>query len=91
MARYVGLPAGISTLLLDGELSGIYYVATSHNARKKGIGSAVTWAALDVAQREGCQTSVLEASTMGYSVYHALGFRDVCTVRRYDWTPQLPT
>jgi GNAT superfamily N-acetyltransferase len=85
IAYWEGKPAGISTVFLDGEVAGIYYVATVPAVRNKGIGTAVTLVALQDARAEGCRLAGLEASTMGYPVYARMGFREVCRVGRYEY------
>jgi ribosomal protein S18 acetylase RimI-like enzyme len=57
--------------------------------RRKGIGTALTVAALRViAARVG--TAVLTSSPDGLRIYRRLGFQQVGTVRRYLWSPGDP-
>jgi GNAT superfamily N-acetyltransferase len=78
-------PAATTSLLLDGELAGIYNVATLAQARGKGIGAAVTRAAMLYARNHGATQAALQSSDLGYSVYRGLGFVEYCNLRLYDW------
>jgi GNAT superfamily N-acetyltransferase len=75
---------GISTAVLTGRSGGIYSVATLEAARRRGVGSAVTWAAVDAIRDWGCSAAVLQSSEMGYPVYRAMGFREVTRYRRFS-------
>ena len=71
--RAVGAAAAIRT----GDVSGVYAVGTLPVARRRGVGTAATWAAVAAGRTWGCDTVVLQSSEMGLSVYHAMGFRTV--------------
>jgi ribosomal protein S18 acetylase RimI-like enzyme len=46
--------------------------------RRKGYGEALMRAALDVVrQRTGHDTTILQSTEAGYSLYRRMGFRDV--------------
>jgi len=80
-----GTAAATTSLLMCGELAGIYHVATLPSFRGRGIGAAVTMHALQEARARGASIAVLQSSTMGFPVYRALGFESVCELRLYDW------
>ena len=61
----------------SGDVVGIYAVGTEPSVRRRGFGTAVTWAALASGRAWGCTTGVLQASAMGVRVYRAMGFRQV--------------
>jgi len=78
LAGYLdGRVAGTSVLWLSHGMASIYFVSTRPELRRRGIGAAMTRAALDVAREHGARTAALGATEMGESVYHRLGFRTV--------------
>ena len=85
--HFVGLlrgePVATASLITAGGAAGIYNVATVEHARGRGIGAAMTAAAVDAGRRRGMTTATLQASTMGRSVYEALGFRHACDLVPY--------
>ena len=78
-----GVPVAAAALFVGAGVAGIYNVATVPEARGRGIGRAVTAAALAEAVARGQHTAVLGASELGYPVYRRLGFRDVSRLRSY--------
>ena len=70
-------PVGTSIAIRNGDASGVYNVGTLPEARRRGVGSAVTWAAVEAGQAWGCDTVVLQCSVMGLSMYADMGFRTV--------------
>jgi GNAT superfamily N-acetyltransferase len=85
--RYIGLlngtPVATSALVLDSGVAGIYAVATIPQARGKGIGRLMTEMPLLQARQIGYRVGILQASSMGYSIYKKIGFKDVCRYRLY--------
>ena len=85
--HFVGLlegePVSTASLITAGGAAGIYNVATVEHARHRGIGAAMTAAAVAAGRRRGMTTATLQASTMGRSVYEALGFRHACDLVPY--------
>ena len=70
-------PVGTSIAIRSANASGVYNVATLPVARRRGVGSAVTWAAIGAGRAWGCDTIVLQSSVMGLSMYREMGFRTV--------------
>lgn len=86
LARLEGQPVACASVLLDGSVAGIYNVGTVTEARRQGIGRAVTLTALRHAQAAGYRYSILHASAAGRNVYRKLGFREYCPISIYTWS-----
>jgi GNAT superfamily N-acetyltransferase len=69
-----GRPVGSSIAIRTGAVSGIYSVGTLPEARRRGVGTAVTWAAVGAAVGWGATMVALQSSEMGYPVYRDMGF-----------------
>jgi GNAT superfamily N-acetyltransferase len=72
-----GQAVGNAVAIRSGDVSGVYAVGTRPPARRRGVGTALTWAAVAAGRGWGCDTIVLQASEMGYPIYEAMGFRTV--------------
>jgi len=75
-----GRPVGTSIAIRTGDVSGVYGVGTLPGARRRGVGTAAAWAAVEAGRAWDCGAIVLQASEMGFSSYAKMGFR---TVVRY--------
>jgi ribosomal protein S18 acetylase RimI-like enzyme len=82
-----GKPVATSALYCGAGVAGIYFVTTLPQARQRGIGAAVTSAALAKATALGYDTAVLHASPMGLGMYARLGFQTYCRLGLFAWTP----
>jgi GNAT superfamily N-acetyltransferase len=91
VAFAAGRPVAASTLLLTGDVAGLYDVAVLPEMRGRGIGAAVTLAPFREARDEGCHLAILHASPLGRPVYERLGFHTVCTVDHFAWKDPAPT
>ena len=69
-----GKPMGNSIAIRSGKTSGVYGVGTRPEARRRGVGTAATWAAVDAGRQWGCPLVVLQSSDIGFGVYRAMGF-----------------
>ena len=85
IGRLDGQAVGTAVAIRTGDVSGVYAVGTLPAARRRGVGSALTWAAVAAGRAWGCDTIVLQASEMGFPMYAAMGFRTV--VRYTQFTP----
>lgn len=56
---------------------GVFNVATLPFARRRGLGAAITAAALSDARAAGCCTATLHATPMAEAMYAQLGFMDL--------------
>jgi GNAT superfamily N-acetyltransferase len=62
---------------------GIYNVGTAAEARRRGLGTALTAAQLYRARDRGCSTASLQSTPMAERVYGAVGFRDLGRILEY--------
>ena len=61
---------------------------TLPEARRQGIGAALTLAACRDACALGYRVGVLGSSEMGFGVYQKIGFREYCKLSAYVWKPE---
>ncbi len=78
-----GEPVGTSRVFFGGKVAGVYHVATRPEARRQGVGKAMTSYALRDAQELGYELAVLRAAQRALGIYLQLGFREYCTFSRY--------
>jgi len=91
LATVDGQPAATCSLYFGAGVAGIYDVSTMPARRRRGLGRLITQAALDQARAAGVRTVILHASSLGFSVYRSLGFRELCPIGQYIWAPALET
>jgi len=82
-ARYVaatdgaGIVRATAAAAVFGRTTGVYFVNTDQEWRGRGVGTAMTAAALRRAIADGAEVAVLDASALGRSIYLSLGFTPV--------------
>ncbi|MCC7451303.1 MAG: GNAT family N-acetyltransferase [Anaerolineae bacterium] len=90
LLRYIGFlngaPVATAAMVLCAGVAGIYAVATLPEARGRGIGSALTLYPLRQAYERGYRIATLQASQMGFPIYHKIGFKTVFNFALYMWT-----
>lgn len=79
-AHLDGRPVGTSIAIRTGDISGVYAVITLPAFRRRGVGTAAAWAAVNAGREWGCDVIALQATEMGFSSYARMGFK---TVVRY--------
>ncbi len=72
-----GAPVGTATVFLAADVASLHSITTLPEVRRRGIGAAMTRAALHEARARGTRTAVLYSTPMGFNLYRRLGFR-VC-------------
>lgn len=85
LAYYRGEPVATATLVASHGIAGIVYVGTVPEARGRGFGRAVVWAAIAAGRALGLRSSALWATPMGRSMYEQMGFRPATEYR--IWSP----
>jgi len=83
-----GNAVGASRLFLHSDVAGVYHVATLPEARRRGVGPAMTLAALSEGKRLGYPLAVLRATPLAESLYGRLGFKKYCRFNWYLWPKQ---
>jgi ribosomal protein S18 acetylase RimI-like enzyme len=71
-----GKPVATSLLFLQENASGIYFVSTLPQLRKKGIGLALTYATMRYAKQAGALFATLQSSPDGFRIYQQAGFQE---------------
>jgi GNAT superfamily N-acetyltransferase len=87
-ARRAGEPVGHATVNLTiGRLgvAGIYDMGVAERERRRGIGGALTAAALEVGREHGCALATLNATPEGELLYRQLAFRSVGVAQTWWW------
>jgi len=88
VARVDGVAVGCATGAALGGVMGVYNVGTLEAARRHGVGRAVTLELMRRGREQGCHSSILHASELGYPVYRALGYEHVTDVHQRVWVPE---
>jgi hypothetical protein len=87
LGRLADHAVATSLLFLGAGVAGLYSVTAIPEARRKGIGEAMTLLPLLEARSMGYRIGVLHASALGLGIYLRLGFRELCRLSRYVWRP----
>ena len=87
LARADGRPVATAFGVFAGDGIDITNVATLPEERGRGLGRAVTLAAMHLGAEAGARVAVLQSTEMGHGVYQRLGFEDF---GRYRVLARLP-
>ncbi len=82
-----GTPMACSSVFYSDGVAGIHDVATSPDARGRGLGSVISAAPLTDARDLGYKVSILLSSKMGFNMYKRLGYVEYCKPVTYEWSP----
>jgi ribosomal protein S18 acetylase RimI-like enzyme len=88
LAHVDGAAVGMATLVTDCGVATLQNLATRENARRHGVGMALTRHVMREGRKRGLATGVLQASTMGQGIYRNIGFREVGRVLEFVLEPQ---
>lgn len=83
LGREDGEPVATGNLFRQGDVAGVYVVGVPEEFRHRGIGEGMTWAVLRAGREAGAEIGVLQASSMGYSVYERMGFDPVVAYHQF--------
>jgi ribosomal protein S18 acetylase RimI-like enzyme len=78
-----GAPASAAEFFKVGQIAGITGVATVPAYRRRGLGTALTWRAINEGAARGCTRATLAALGASYELYKKMGFIHVCNHRAY--------
>jgi GNAT superfamily N-acetyltransferase len=81
LGRVEGEPAAIGMTIVTDGVAGIYWIGALATARGRGLGRAVTAAAIDAGFGLGADIASLQASPMGKPIYEAMGFETIYDYR----------
>jgi ribosomal protein S18 acetylase RimI-like enzyme len=79
-----GLAVGtVMTCCIDG-VALVFNVATLPGHRRRGIGEAMTWTAVNHGVEAGCDRAFLQATPDGLPLYERMGFRRAVEMRTWS-------
>ena len=78
-----GVPVATAMASVVGDTVAVFNVTTLPDRRRRGLGLAMTWRAIEYGRAHGCTAAALQSSPDGLGVYTAMGFRDVAPVTVY--------
>jgi len=89
VGRIDGRAVATSAVLVSNGVAGLYWIGTDPAYRGRGIGAALTAAAMAIGREHGISVCTLQASSQGLPVYSRLGFMQVSEVVLYS-PPSVP-
>jgi ribosomal protein S18 acetylase RimI-like enzyme len=79
-----GLPVATAMSCCIDDVAVVFNIATLPSHRRRGIGEAMTWRAVEDGLEQGCDVAFLQASTAGRPLYERMGFRHVTDVQTWS-------
>lgn len=76
-------PVATAVSVMTEGVAGVYSITARQDVRRRGIGAAMTWAAMQAGARKGADVAALQATVMGQSLYTGMGFRAVREYLRF--------
>jgi GNAT superfamily N-acetyltransferase len=80
-------PVAIASLLYHAGVAGIYGVTTVPEARRQGVGAAMTLHVLRYARASGYRIAILSPTSMSEAIYRRIGFNGYCKLYHYGSPP----
>ena len=77
IARLDGGAVGIAMTIVSHGVAGVYWVGSTEEVRGRGLGWAVTAAAVNAGFDMGAEVASLQASPMGEGLYRQMGFETI--------------
>lgn len=87
LGAWRGAPVATGMVYRQGEVVGVYWIATTPPARGNGLATVMTGQMLCQAQRAGAALAVLHATPAARGLYERMGFSACCTIGLYTWKP----
>src|SRR5207248_9558858 len=84
IAHHDGEPAASVVTLLDGEACSVHWVATTPDARGRGLAPGLMRHALADGRERGARVTTLQATKMGRPVHERLGYRSLGTIEMWE-------
>ncbi|MFX1511108.1 MAG: hypothetical protein ACFFCQ_00765 [Promethearchaeota archaeon] len=81
-------PVGVSTVVFQAGVAGLYWVGTLQKHEKKGIGTATTLAAFLNARSRGYEIGILHSTKWGYNLYSRIGFKTYFKYQNFTPSPK---
>lgn len=78
-----GEPCATSMAVAHRGIVGVYNVQVRPAFRRRGLGRAMTAAAVAYGREQGCRAAVLQSTEMGFPVYRSMGFETRYSVNQY--------
>jgi len=79
-------PLGSAALFVSDGVAGVYNIATVPQSCRRGVGTAMTWAAIEAGREAGAGCAILQASEQGEPVYQRMGFVTPTRYRQFQST-----